>query len=69
MSKINDMERYVREARKHLAPSYDLTVEELHALNDMSKDQYRLIVNAFLVGYEKGCRATAKGYTVPRKVS
>lgn len=69
MSKINDMEMYIGEARRHLAPSYDLTAEELHALNDMSKDKYKLIVNAFLVGYEKGCRATAKGYTVPRKVS
>lgn len=63
MSKINDMERYVREARKHLAPGYDLVAKDLYNLDAISKDEFDLIENAFLFGYENGCRATAKGYT------
>ena len=65
MSRINDMNRYVKSARKHLAPGYDLTTGDMYALYDMSHTKDDLILNAFLVGYEKGCIATSKGYVKP----
>ncbi len=62
MSKIRDLEGYIEEARKHLAPGYDLHVSEAYALVEMSAGNLDLVVNAFLVGYEKGRRAAQKGF-------
>lgn len=65
------------EKRRHNVPSaYDLSVEDMHKLEQMAQqtdgelvklDKWTLISNTFLYGYEMGVRASSRKHANKRK--
>ena len=65
------------EKRRHNVPSaYDLSLEDMAKLEEMAKetdgvlvklDQWKLISNTFLYGYEMGVRASSRKHANKRK--
>ena len=59
MSKLN-IERTINETKGKINQYYDLRIDDIKTIMNISKDQYDLIANAFCLGYAQGLKLGRK---------
>ena len=55
-----NMEKVIKESRKHLTTHYDMTTEQLNNIRDNSKGIFEMIGTAFMFGFGQGIKCQKK---------
>ena len=55
-----NMEKVIKESRKHLTTHYDMTTEQLNNIRDKSKGLFEMIGTAFMFGFGQGMKYQKK---------
>ena len=51
-----NMEKVIKESRKHLTTYYDMTFDQLNDIRDNSKGIFEMIHKAFMFGFGQGIK-------------
>lgn len=55
-----NMEKVIKESRKHLTTYYDMTFDQLNDIRDNSKGIFEMIHKAFMLGFGQGIKCQKK---------
>ena len=55
-----NMEKVIKESRKHLTTYYDMTFDQLNDIHDNSKGIFEMIGTAFMFGFGQGMKYQKK---------
>ena len=55
-----NMEKVIKESRKHLTTHYDMTTEQLNNIRDNSKGIFEMIGTAFIFGFGQWIKCQKK---------